>query len=102
MAHDIARAVPEPALEPAAPGVTLPAPREALDPDLARPAREREPKDVARPGPRSAHGSRAGWIVLTLAATAAAWGVGWLTGVSWAWRGMTPRYLRRRRVVLRP
>jgi hypothetical protein len=40
----------------------------------------------ARPAPRP----RAGWIVGTIVAAAAAWAVGWLAGVSWAWRETTP------------
>jgi hypothetical protein len=62
--------------------------------ETARPVLEPAAHDIARPGPRPVDGSRAGWILLTTAAAAAAWGAGWVAGVSWAWRAMTPRYLR--------
>jgi hypothetical protein len=57
----------------------------------ARPVYEPAAHDISRP----AHGSRAGWILLTTAVAGAAWSAGWVAGVSWAWRAMTPRYLRR-------
>ena len=104
MAHDNARAVPQPVLEPAAHDIAVPAPRTpVLEPaahDIAQPAPrppvlERAAHDIAQPGPRPAHGSSAGWIMSAVVAAAAAWAVGWVAGVSWAWREMTPRYLRR-------
>ena len=102
MAKDIPRAVPQPVLEPAAHDIALPAPRPPLDPaahDIARPAPrpllDPAAHDIARPAPRPAHGARAGWILSTVVAAGAAWAVGWVAGVSWAWREMTPRYLRR-------
>jgi hypothetical protein len=106
MAKDIPRAVPQPVLEPAAHDIALPAPRPPLDPaahDIARPAPrpllEPAAHDIARhaprPASRPAHGARAGWILSTVVAAGAAWAVGWVAGVSWAWREMTPRYLRR-------
>src|SRR3954470_20241237 len=90
MAKDIPRAARQPVLEPEEHDVALPAPRPPLDPaahDIARPA--------PRPAPRPVHGSRAGWVLATVVAAGAAWAVGWVAGVSWAWREMTPRYLRR-------
>lgn len=59
--------------------------------ETARPVLEPLPHDIAR----TAHGSRAGWILLTAAVAGAAWSAGWVAGVTWAWRAMTPRYLRR-------
>lgn len=94
MAHDIARAVPQPAIEPATNDIALPRPRPALDSaisDVARPAPEPATQDIARPERRS----RAGGVILAVIAAGAAWAAGWLAGVSWAWREMTPRYLSR-------
>jgi hypothetical protein len=100
MAHDSARAVPQPVRETAGPDIArLPTPRPpVLEPaapviaqPAARPSSEPAAHDVTAPG----HGSPAGWIVLTVVAAAAAYAVGWVAGVSWAWREMTPRYLSR-------
>jgi hypothetical protein len=103
MAHDNARAVPQPVLERAAHDIALPAPRApVLDTaahDVARPAPEPAALEMAQPAPRLVHGAGAGpgagWILSAVIAAAAAWTVGWVAGVSWAWRAMTPRYLRR-------
>lgn len=104
MAHDNARGVPQPVLEREAHDVALPTPRppvlETVAHDLARPAvrpavLETPARETARTAARPVHGSRVGWIVLAGVATAAAWAAGWVAGVSWAWRAMTPRYLRR-------
>ena len=99
MAHDNARAVPQPVLERGAHDIALPAPRPpVLDTaanDSARPALEPAALEKAQPGPRLEHGPGAGWILSAVVAAAAAWAVGWVAGVSWAWRAMTPRYLRR-------
>jgi hypothetical protein len=109
MAHDNARAVPQPVLERAAHDLALPAPRPpVLEPaahDIDRPVLEPPAHDMAQPAPRLVHGPGAGWILSAVAAAAAAWVVGWGAGVSWAWRAMTPRYLRRthrRRGASRP
>jgi hypothetical protein len=100
MAPDSSRAVSQPVLKDPADDVVLPVPRPplleapALDsprPAPRPPAFERARRDVARP----AHESRAGWIVTSLVGAAAAWTVGWVTGVFWAWRQMTPKYLSR-------
>jgi hypothetical protein len=103
MAHDNARAVPQPILERAAHDIALPAPRPpVLEPaahDIDRPVLEPAAHEMAQPAPRLAHGPGAGWILSAVVAAAAAWTVGWVAGVSWAWRAMTPRYLRR---TLRP
>src|SRR5919107_688478 len=88
MARDDARAVPQPVLERAAHDIALPAPRA---PVLERPSHEKAP-----PAPRPVHDRRAGWI-LSAVVVAAAWTVGWVGGVSWAWHAMTPRYLPRAR-----
>jgi hypothetical protein len=111
MAHDNARAVPQPVLERAAHDIALPAPRTPiLEPaahDIDRPVREPAAHDIdrpvlepaalemAQPAPRLVHGPGAGWILSAVVAAAAAWAVGWVAGVSWAWRAMMPRYLRR-------
>ena len=103
MAHDNARAVPQPVRERAAHDIALPAPRPpVLDTaahDIARPAPEPAALEMAQPAPRLVHragaGPGAGWILSAVFAAAAAWTVGWVAGVSWAWRAMTPRYLRR-------
>src|SRR3954468_1573145 len=113
MAHDISRAVPQPTTEPATHPVGLPTPRQSLQPpppaglppprqslepsthDAARPAPEPAAHDIPQPASPPPQGSRAGWIVSAVVAAAAAWAVGWVAGVSWAWREMTPRYLRR-------
>ena len=96
MAHDDARAVPQPVLEPTAQDLALPRPRppvlERAVPDIARPVLEPSAQDIPRPAPGPVHGLRAGWIVSTVVAAAAAWAVGWVAGVSWAWREMTPGY----------
>src|SRR5215218_6754125 len=101
MAHDNARAVPQPVLEPAAHDIGLPAPRPpVLDTaahDIALsaprpPVLEPAAHEVAQPAPLPVHGLRAGWILSTVVAAAAAWAVGWVAGVSWAWREMTPRF----------
>src|SRR5687768_6742860 len=113
MAHDNARAVPQPVLERAAHDIALPAPRPpVLEPaahdntrpilepgshDIDRPVLEPTALETARPEPRLVHGPGAGWILSAVVAAAAAWAVGWVAGVSWAWRAMTPRYLRRNR-----
>jgi hypothetical protein len=98
MAHDNARAVPQPVLERAAHDIALPSPRppvlEAAAHDIPRPVLEPAAHEMAEPAPPPVHESRAGWIVLAAVAAAAAWAVGWVAGVSWAWRAMTPRYLR--------
>jgi len=62
--------------------------------ETARPPLASAAPDIARPAPRPVDGSRAGWILLTTAAAAAAWGAGWVAGALWGWRAMTPRYLR--------
>ena len=99
MARDNARAVPQPVLERAAHDIALPSPRppvlEAAAHDIPRPALEPAAPGMAEPAPPPVHESRAGWILLAAVAAAAAWAVGWVAGVSWAWRAMTPRYLRR-------
>ena len=101
MAHDNARAVPQPVLERAAHDIALPAPRPpVLDTaahDIARPVPEPAALEMAQPAPRHGAGAGpgAGWILSAVIAAAAAWTVGWVAGVSWAWREMTPRYLRR-------
>ena len=99
MARDNARAVPQPVLERAAHDVALPSPRppvlERAAHDIPRPVPEPAAREMAQSAPRPVHESRAGWIVLATVAAAAAWAVGWVAGVSWAWRAMTPRYLRR-------
>lgn len=112
MAHDNAGAAPQPVLEPAARGIALPVPRPpVLEPparDTASPAprppvlepatqdiARGAPQPEARPVPRPVHTPRAGWTLLIVVAAAAAWVAGWLAGVSWAWRAMTPRYMLR-------
>ena len=99
MARDNARAVPQPVLERAADDIALPAPRPpVLDRaahDIPPPALEPAALEMAQPAPRPVHEPRAGWILSAVVAAAAAWAVGWVAGVSWAWRAMTPRYLRR-------
>ena len=98
MAHDISRAVPQPTTEPAAQDVSLPTPRQSLEPsthDIAQFAPTGH--DAPRAVPRPAQGSRAGWVVTVVAAAGAAWAIGWVAGVSWAWREMTPNYLRHHR-----
>src|SRR3954454_20204916 len=98
MAHDTSRAVPQPAPEPATNDIGLPTPRQSLERstrESAQLAAEPAARDIARPARPTAQGSRAGWIVSIVAASGAAWAVGWIAGVSWAWREMTPRYLRR-------
>jgi hypothetical protein len=98
MAKDIPQTVPQTALEPAAYDNALPAPRPPVDPaahDSARPAPPAPVDSVAHDSARPVHGSRAGWIVSTVVAAGAAWAVGWVAGVSWAWRATTPWYLRR-------
>jgi hypothetical protein len=113
-AHDIALPAPRPpVLERAAHDIALPAPRppvlERAAHDIPRPALEiprpaLEPAalEMAQPAPRPVHEPRAGWILSAVVAATAAWVVGWVAGVSWAWRAMTPRYLprtHRRRVA---
>lgn len=96
MAHDTTRAVPQPVRERTAREAALPAPRRPVHETPA--ARDVAPPvlEPAAPAPRPEHGpGAAGWIVTAVAAAAAAWVVGWITGVTWAWRAMTPRYLRR-------
>ena len=102
MPRDSARAVPQPVLEPAADDIALPSPRppvlESAAHDSPRPGLATAPHPMAaQPAPRPVQESRAGWIVTTAFAAAVAWVVGWVAGVSWAWRAMTPRYLRRTR-----
>jgi hypothetical protein len=106
MTQGHAQAAPQPVVEPSAQDIVLPTPRPpVLEPaaqDIARPAprtpdREAAAQDIARPAPRPAHRSRAGWILATVVAAAAAWAAGWVTGVFWAWRAMSPWYLRRTR-----
>src|SRR4051812_22090333 len=89
-AHDIALPAPRPPLDPAAHVIALPAPRPPLDPAAHATARH-----APRPAPRTVDGFRAGWILSTVVVAGTAWAVGWVAGVSWAWREMTPRYLRR-------
>jgi hypothetical protein len=97
MAHDNARAVPQPVLERAANDIALPAPRppvrEPAAHDIDRPVLEPAALETAQPAPR--HGPGAGWVLSAVVAAAVAWAVGWVAGVFWAWRAMTPRYLRR-------
>lgn len=104
MAHDQARAVPQPVLHATADDVALPVPRppvlEAPAPDIARPAPrppvpERTPHDIATPARQAARGPHVGWLLISVVAAGAAWGIGWLAGVSWAWRELTPRFLSR-------
>jgi len=106
MAHDTARSVPQPVLHATADDVALPVPRPPVPgipaQDIVRsaprpPVPERAPHDLARPARRPARGPRVGWIVTSVVAAGAAWAVGWVAGVTWAWREMTPRYLHRRR-----
>jgi hypothetical protein len=103
MAPDDARAVPQPVLDRGAHDIALPAPRppvlERAGQAAPRPDPEPVAPETARPAPRPVHESHAGWIVPAVAAVAAAWAVGWIAGVSWAWRAMTPRYLSHRRRV---
>jgi hypothetical protein len=98
MARDNARAVPQPVLDHAAQDIALPAPRppvlERAAHDIRRPALEPAALETAQSAPRPVHESRAGWILSAVVAAAAAWAVGWVAGVSWAWRAMSPRYLR--------
>jgi hypothetical protein len=96
MTQDISRTAP-PAPEPATHDIALPTPRQSLEPsthDGARPAAEAAPHADAASASPPARKSSAGWIVITVVAAAAAWAAGWLAGVAWAWRDMTPRYLR--------
>ena len=99
MAHDNARALPRTVLERGAQDIALPTPRppvrEPAAHDLAPPVLEPAALEKTHAAPRSSDGSRAGWILSAIAAAGAAWAVGWVAGVSWAWRAMTPRYLRR-------
>ena len=98
MAHDIAQAVPQPTIEPATHDVSLPTPQQSVEPsthELAQFAPTGH--DAPRTAPAPARGSRAGWVVTVVAASGAAWAAGWLAGVAWAWREMTPHYLRRHR-----
>ena len=116
MAKVIPHTVPQPVPESAAYDNALPAPRPPLDPaahDITRPVPPLDPAahDDARPAPRPqldpaayditqpGHGSRAGWILSTVVVAGAAWAVGWVAGVSWAWRATTPYYLRRHRRI---
>ena len=97
MARDNTRAVPQPVLERAAHDIALPSPAiriEAAAHDIPRPV----PSGGAREGRARTTARARAWRWLDLLATvaaAAAWAVGWVAGVSWAWRAMTPRYLRR-------
>ena len=102
MAHDSARAVSQSVIEPVGrdfPGV--PTPRSpvrepALAPaenGIAPPARRHVVEPAAHDSPRPVHGPRVGGILIAGVAAAAAWGVGWIAGVTWAWRKMTPRYI---------
>jgi hypothetical protein len=100
MAHDTTRAVPQPVRERTAQDSALPAPRrpvlETAARDIAPPGPEPAAREMAQPAPRLEHGpGAAGLIVTAIVAATAAWVVGWIAGVSWAWRAMTPRYLRR-------
>ena len=98
MVHDITRAVPQPVVDPAAHDIAVPVPRAPLDPtahEIAGAAPPRGPDPAAQHIARPAHPSRAGWLLSTVVAAAAAWALGWVAGVSWAWREMTPRYLSR-------
>jgi hypothetical protein len=102
MAHDTARTVAQSVREPGVQDIALPTPRKpVLEPaglDIARPAApaaEPAVHDISRPAAPPVHESRAGWVLSTVAVAAAAWTVGWVSGVSWAWRAMTPRHLRR-------
>jgi hypothetical protein len=98
MARDDMQTVPQPVTEPVQ-DVALPAPRppvldsagQDVAPPEPRPVREPAARDTAKP----VHGSRAGWIVSIVVAAAASWAVGWVAGVSWAWREMTPGFLSR-------
>ena len=99
MPPDNARAVRQPVHEPAADDIALPSPRppvpEPAAHDIPRPVLEPASHQLAQPAPRPVHEPRSGWILSAAVAAAAAWAVGWVAGVSWAWRAMTPRYLRR-------
>ena len=50
---------------------------------------------IAPPRQQSGHKSREGWLLPTGVAAVAAWVVGWVSGVRWAWREMGPRHHRR-------
>jgi hypothetical protein len=100
MAHDTTRAVPQPVRERTAQDTALPAPRrpvlETAARDIAPPVPEPAARGMTAPAPRPEHGPGvAGWILTAVVAAAASWVLGWIAGVSWAWRAMTPRYLRR-------
>ena len=100
MAHDATQAVPQPVRERTAHDTALPAPRrpalETAARGIAPPGNEPAARGMTRPAPRPEHGPGAGgWILMAVISAAAAWVVGWIAGVSWAWRAMTPRYLRR-------
>jgi hypothetical protein len=92
-----------PVLERAAHDIALPAPRPpVLEPgahDIPRSVLEPAALEKAQPEQRPVRQPRAGWILSTVVAAAAAWAVGWIAGVSWAWHAMTPRYLPHRRLV---
>jgi hypothetical protein len=101
MAHDTVQAVPQPAVER---DIALPTPRPpVLDtpaPSLAPvpgPVAQASSTDAVPPASRPAGGSRAGWILSAVVAAGAAWAVGWVAGVTWAWREMGPHLSRARR-----
>ena len=99
MEPDNVQAVPQPVIEPPGHVIALPTPRSpVLDPaaqDIAPAAPRPEREPAAHDRVRPVHESRAGWILSIVFAAAAAWAVGWVAGVSWAWREMTPGYLSR-------
>ena len=67
MAQDITQAEPRPVHEPAA-------------------------HVAAPPGQHPGHPARAGWLLPAGVAAVAAFAVGWVSGVRWAWREMGPRH----------
>ena len=98
MAHDSARAVSQSVIEPVGRDFArVPAPRppvpEPTEDGIAPPAPRPVFEPAAHDSPRPVHRPRVGGILIAGVAAAAAWGVGWLAGVTWAWRKVTPRYL---------
>jgi hypothetical protein len=99
MASDRVRAVPQPTADR---DLSVPRPRPpVLDtaateiaPPAPRPSVQGMSAPVPPPAPRPT-GSRAGWILTSVVAAGAAWAVGWVAGVTWAWREMGPRHLTR-------
>jgi hypothetical protein len=104
MAPDRTRAETQPVLQAPAADLVLPVPRAPVleGPEDGIPPRPPVPSapglapgGIARQASRPARESRAGWIVTSVVAAAAAWTVGWVSGALWAWRQMTPKYLSR-------